>query len=245
MTRILLAIFLMAATPALAQPELPKVLAFFDTVDETDHLFFTQEAIRVFGAEAKAGGYRFAATSDWDAMSDAGLKDVKIVLFLNGQPRTQAQREVFQRYMDNGGRWMGFHGSGFPSARWSWYRDFLGVKDFGSSNWPALPARVNVEDGGHPVTQGVPPTFVAPIMEWYSWSPSPRANPDIHVLMSLDKSNFPFGIKNMMAQQDVPVVWTNRKYRMVYFNFGHGDQAYTKPELPRLASNGLHWLLGQ
>ena len=250
MTRILFAIFLMAATImaaplALAQPALPKVLAFFDTGGEIDHQFFTRDAIQAFGADAKAGGYSFAATSDWDVMSDAGLKDVKVVMFFNDQPHTPAQREAFRRYMDNGGRWVGFHGAGFPSASWPWFRDFLGVKDFGSSNWPALPARVNIEDGAHPVMQGVPSTFVAPIMEWYAWSPSPRTNPDIHVLMSLDKSNFPFGIKNMMLEQDVPVAWTNRKYRMVYFNFGHGDQAYKRPELPRLAGNGLRWLLGQ
>ena len=250
MTRILLAIFLMAATLmaaplALAQPELPKVLAFFDTGGEIDHQFFSRDAIQAFGADAKAGGYSFAATSDWGVMSDAGLKDVKVVMFFNDQPHTQAQREAFRRYMDNGGRWMGFHGAGFPSASWPWFSDFLGVKNFGSSNWPALPARVNIEDGAHPVTQGVPSTFIAPIMEWYAWSPSPRANPDIHVLMSLDKSNFPLGIKNMMPEQDVPVVWTNRKYRMVYFNFGHGDQTYKRPELPRMAGNGLRWLLGQ
>jgi hypothetical protein len=38
---------------------------------------------------------------------------------------------------------------------------------------------------------GGPPTFAAPINEWYSWTPSPRANPDVKVVLTLDPSNFP------------------------------------------------------
>lgn len=250
MRKFLLAFLLLLAAPsAFAQPSVqtpaPKILAFFTSGGEIDHVMFAQEAARVFTLGAQAGGYRFAATSDWDAMNDATLKDVAVVVFLNDQPRTPAQREAFQRYMEKGGRWMGFHISGFPANNWQWYKDFLGVVNFGASNWPSLPARVNIDDAAHPVTQGLPSSFVAPINEWYSWSPSPRTNPSIHVLMTLDKSNFPLGIKNMLLEQDIPVAWTNTKYRMVYFNYGHGDQIYTRPELPRMTDNGLRWLLGK
>ena len=40
--------------------------------------------------------------------------------------------------------------------------------------------------------------FVAPINEWYSWAPRPRMNPDIKVLLTLDKSNFPMGVNNVL-----------------------------------------------
>jgi type 1 glutamine amidotransferase len=241
MKRLLL-VLLLIAVPAFAQAP-PKVLAFFTTGGEIDHLMFAQEAARMFGAAAKAGGYRFAATTDWDALND--LKDVTVVVFLNDTPHTPQQREAFQHYMENGGGWMGFHVSGFPPGNWPWYKAFLGVQEFGASNWPSLPARVNIDDATSPITQGLPPSFLAPINEWYSWSPSPRTNPDVHVLMSLDRSNFPLGIKNMLLEQDMPVAWTNRKYRMVYFNYGHGDRIYSRPELPRMTENGLNWLLGR
>lgn len=241
MKRLILFLLLLAV-PAIAQTP-PKVLAFFSTTGEIDHYLFAQEAMRQFGMDAKAGGYEFAATSDWADMTDAKLKDVAVVVFLNDEPRTPEARAAFERYMTHGGGWMGFHISAYPPRDWPWYKDFLGVKAFGASNWPSLPTRVNIEDASSPITRGLPPSFVAPINEWYTWSPSPRTNPDVHVLMSLDKSNFPLGIKNMLLEQDMPVAWTNTKYRMVYLNYGHGDRIYSKPELTRMTHNALDRLL--
>ena len=251
MRTLLLALVLLplAAWPALAQQlpvppkSLPKVLTFYSTGGEIDHLMYARDAARQLGERAKAGGYRFATTSDWDAMNEATLRDVRLVIFLNGQPQTPEQRAAFQRYMENGGRWIGFHISGFPSSQWQWYKDFLGGMAFGASNWPSLPARVNIDDAVHPVTEGIPRSFIAPINEWYSWSPSPRTNPAVHVLMTLDRSNFPLGIKNVLHDQDIPVAWSNTRYRMVYFNYGHGDRIYSRPELPRMTDNAIRWLL--
>ncbi|HMF60248.1 MAG TPA: ThuA domain-containing protein [Vicinamibacterales bacterium] len=240
-----LALLMTIAVTAWAQPPRRKVLAFFTTGGETDHYLFAQDAMRRLGTNAATRGYSFAATSDWDALSDAGLKDVGLVIWLNDQPHTAAQRDAFRRYMDGGGAWLGFHISGFSSNAWPWYRnDFLGGGGFVASNWPSLPGRVNVDDPGHPAVKNMPATFVAPINEWYSWNPSPRLNPDIKVLLTLDKSNFPMGVKNMLNGGDIPVAWTNTKYRMVYLNYGHGDRIYTSPILTTMIDNSLAWLLG-
>jgi type 1 glutamine amidotransferase len=221
----------------------PKVLAFFTAGGELDHYLFAQQAMRAFGAGAGAGGYAFAATSDWDAMNDDTLREVRVVVWLNDMPHTPSQRQAFERYMAGGGAWLGFHVSGFPNNAWPWFTEFLGGSRFGASNWPSLPARVNVDDDGHPIVQGVPATFVAPINEWYSWTPSPRANRDVKVLLTLDASNFPLGIKNTLNGGDIPVAWINTKYRMVYLNYGHGDKIYSTPILPSMIDNSLRWLL--
>ena len=60
---------------------------------------FAQQAMRALGAAAQAGGYAFAATSDWDALNDANLRDVRVVIWLNDMPHTAAQRQAFERYM--------------------------------------------------------------------------------------------------------------------------------------------------
>src|SRR5436190_6226347 len=107
MRRILLAIGCVAATllatpPLIArQPQAarPKVLAFFTSGGELDHVLFAQQAMRAFGAAAEAGGYAFAATSDWDGLSDVNLRDVRVVIWLNDAPHTAAQRQAFERYM--------------------------------------------------------------------------------------------------------------------------------------------------
>ena len=155
----------------------PRVLAFFTAGGELDHVLFAQQAMRALTAEAADGGYAFAATTDWDALNDANLRDVRLVIWLNDMPHTPAQRQAFERYMTGGGAWLGFHVSGFGNAAWPWFTEFMGGSRFAASNWPSLPARVNVDDVEHPIVKGVPATFVAPINEWYAWTPSPRVNP--------------------------------------------------------------------
>ena len=251
--RLLLAIAC-AATTILAPRSLgaqqplaarPKVLAFFMPGGELDHVLFAQQAIRAFGSAAEAGGYAFAATSDWDALNDVNLRDVRVVIWLNDMPHTAAQRLAFERYMGGGGAWLGFHISGFGTNTWPWFTEFMGGGRFSASNWPSMPARVNVDDLAHPILKGIPATFVAPISEWYSWTPSPRANPDVKVLLTLDASNFPLGVKNTLNGGDIPVAWINTRYRMVYVNYGHGDRIYSAPPLATMIDNILRWLLSR
>ena len=167
------------------------------------------------------------------------------MIWLNDQPHTDAQREAFRRYMDGGGAWLGFHISGFGSNAWPWYPT---TSSAAAASWRATGRRCRAGSTStipaHPAVKNMPATFVAPINEWYSWNPSPRANPAIKVLLTLDKSNFPMGVKNMLNGGDIPVAWTNTKYRMVYLNYGHGDRIYTSPILAAMIDNSLAWLLG-
>ena len=244
---VCLAVSFFVAPPVSAAQEAaaarPRVLAFFTAGGELDHVLFAQQAIRALTAKSASDGYTFSATTDWDGLNDATLRDVRVVIWLNDMPHTAAQRQAFERYMAGGGGWLGFHVSGFGNNAWPWFTEFMGGGRFTASNWPSLPARVNVDAGGHPIVKGVPSTFVAPINEWYSWTPSPRNNPDVKVLLTLDASNFPLGVKNTLNGGDIPVAWINSKYRMVYLNYGHGDRIYSTPILPAMIDNSLRFLL--
>ena len=110
---------------------------------------------------------------------------------------------------------------------------------------PHYPDPVKPLAGASSTLSGAGSTFVAPINEWYSWTPSPRANPDVKVLLTLDGSNFPLGVKNTLNGGDIPVAWINTKYRMVYVNYGHGDRIYSAPPLPTMIDNILRWLLSR
>ena len=78
-------------------------------------------------------------------------------------------------------------------------------------------------------------------------SPSPRLASDIHVLLTIDPSNYPLGIKGLMTEKDgdVPVMWTNTNYKMVYMNMGHGDKVFTSPLQNQVIENAVLWLLGK
>jgi type 1 glutamine amidotransferase len=49
----------------------------------------------------------------------------------------------------------------------------------------------------------------------------------------------------VITSGNVPVVWTNTKYKMLYINMGHGDKIFTSPIQNHLIENALLWLLGR
>jgi type 1 glutamine amidotransferase len=62
------------------------------------------------------------------------------------------------------------------------------------------------------------------------------------VLLTLDPANYPFGKKDLITGGDCPVVWTNTKYKMLYFNMGHGDQVVSNPMQNQIFANAILWL---
>src|SRR5258706_6743851 len=173
------------ASPAAAQP---RVLLFFDLNVEADHMLFATDAIRFFAEEADRHDFRVEATSNWADLNDENLKQYQLIVWLNGFA-PPAQQQAFQRYMENGGAWLGFHYAGFNmgNSRWTWFRQFLGGATYGNNSWPPLPVRLIVDDTASPVTRGLPKTYLAPANEWYACRPTPRLDKDMHVLLTIDR----------------------------------------------------------
>ena len=233
-----------AAEPA----QSPGVLLFFSLNVEADHMLFATDAIRFFAEVGDKHAFRVEATSNWADLNDENLKQYKLVVWLNGLPPAP-QQQAFQRYLESGGAWLGFHVAAYNdrSSRWVWFKQFIGGGAFGVNNWPPLPARLIVDDSESPVTRGIPKTYVSPTNEWYSWRPSPRLDKNVRVLVTLDPAQYPLGIKGLITDKDpdVPVVWTNTNFKMLYMNMGHGDKVFTSPTQNQLFENGILWLLGK
>jgi hypothetical protein len=87
-----------------------------------------------------------------------------------------------------------------------------------------------VDDRNHPSTKSLPITFKTSPNEWYRWKNDLRKNPDITILLSIDSTSFPLGTgpkpHEIWYSGYYPIVWTNKKYRMIYFNMGHNDIDY-------------------
>lgn len=243
---LLAALSFAVTVPAFGQTRPFHVLAFYSTNVEQDHVDFAMQAIPFFKAMSKRDDFDFEATSNWNDMNPDVLKKYQVVLWLDDAPSTPAQRLAFQHYMENGGAWLGFHIAGWMDSRetWPWFADFLGTVFYGNS-WPPLPAVLRIDDPAHPAMRGLSASYLSPANEWYSWKPDPRRDPNIKVLMTLDPSNYPIGFKDTLAGGDIPVTWTNTKYKMIYTNMGHGDKILTSPEQNRFFENALLWLGGR
>jgi type 1 glutamine amidotransferase len=242
-TGVCLFLFLMLRQAVFAQSPKFRVLAFYSTTVEADHVDFARDAIAFYTKLAAEKDFVFDTTSNWNDLNTQNLLRYKAVIWLNDFPQTAAQRQVFEKYMNNGGGWLGFHVAGYndETTHWPWFVNFLGAV-FYNNNWPPLPARLIVDDNKHPATRHLPKTYIAPINEWYGWKPNPRDDKDIKVLLTLAPSNYPLGKKDIITGGDIPVVWTNTKYKMIYMNMGHGDQIFYSKTQNKMFEDAVLWL---
>lgn len=242
-----------------------KVIAFYTAKNDAAHISFVHEANNWFPIKAKQYHFIYDSTSDWNQLNTTFLKNYNVVIFVDTRPEDALQRIAFQHYMENGGAWMGFHFSAFaltPSSypqNWNWYHEeFLGSGSYVSNTWRPTSAVLKVENKNHPATKNLPAIFSSSPNEWYRWSNDLRKNPDIDILLSIDSTSFPLGTGprpyEIWHEGYYPVVWTNKRYRMLYFNTGHNDMDYehgTNKELSftfhneiqnQLVIDGLLWL---
>ncbi|RYE19032.1 MAG: ThuA domain-containing protein [Sphingobacteriaceae bacterium] len=250
-----------------AQKPTFKVIAFYTAKNDQAHISFVHEANQLFPKMAKKYHFSYDSTQNWNNLNAEYLSHYQVVLFLDTRPEVPAQREAFQKYMVNGGAWMGFHFAAFaltPSTypqNWDWYHNqFLGSGSYGSNTWRPTSAILRVEDKKHPVTKNLPSTFKSSPNEWYRWENDLRKNPDIDILLAIDSTSFPLGTgpkpNEIWHSGYYPIVWTNKKYRMIYMNMGHNDIDYENKTNKTLSStfsedqqyqlivNSLFWLGG-
>ena len=199
-----------------------KALIYYTQHAEEAHVQFAEQATTFFKKLNYGDGFVLDITTDFSKYPYEKLKEYNVIIMLNTSPNTKAERDAFEQYMENGGGWVGFHAAAYndKNTHWPWFVKFLGGGVFYCNNWPPQPVLVEIDNEEHPVTKNLPASFVAPASEWYQWTPSPRQNKDVEVLLSLSPKNYPLGIKDVVNFGDFPIVWSNKNYRMIYLNMG-------------------------
>ncbi len=223
-----------------------RVLIHYNDNVEPAHREFALDGIKFFKDMTIGDGLVVDVTDDINDFNDEKLRSYHLIISLNDNPgHSESQRMAFERYMNTGGAWMGFHAAGYndSSTNWQWYVDFLGGAIFHRNNWPPQSAKLIIDDLAHPVTKAMPNSYISPMNEWYQWQPSPRERKNIKILVSLSPENYPIGFKDTVTDGDFPVVWTNTDYNMLYLNMGHGSRIFTDPTQNYLIYNSLRWLM--
>jgi hypothetical protein len=255
----------LSASFAQSNKKLFHVIAFYTARNDQAHISFVHDANKWFPEMGKKYNFTYDSTKDWSKLNAEFLAKYQVVLFLDTRAEDPAQRKAFETYMKNGGGWLGFHFAAFaltPSdfnADWDWYHnEFLGSGQYVSNTWRPTSAFLRVEDHNHPATKGLPDIIKVSPSEWYRWEKDLKKNPDIKILLSIDSSSFPLGtgpkLNEIWHSGYYPVVWTNKNYKMVYFNMGHNDidyehktnkdlsHTFDSPEENKLILNSLIWV---
>ncbi|MBP2325851.1 hypothetical protein JOF56_006236 [Kibdelosporangium banguiense] len=203
-----------------------NVIAFYHGTFDTGHIAFVREANPWFTSAAAQNNFSYTGSTNWDLLNDISPSRYQVVMFLDDLPSSASQRAGFQRYMENGGGFFGFHVSAFTqnASGWPWYHNtFLGSGNFRNNTWGPTTAVLQTENRTHPATKRLPATFTSSVSEWYSWNNDLRTNPSISILASVHPSSFPLGTDPAQSWRSgyYPIMWTNKNFKMVYANFGH------------------------
>jgi uncharacterized protein len=237
------------AVRADAAEPLFKVIGFYSDTVEAAHRDYAHAAIGFYKKLAVQKNFQFDSTKDWkNNCNYAFMSQYDVVLWLNLFCYTTVQQADFQKYMENGGAWMGFHASGYydNSMNWPWEQTFMHQGNYCKNNWPPATCKLVTDDQTHPSTLHLAKKWTGPVNEYYQFCPSPRLNADIRVLISIDPAFLPFGTGSdvIPAGADVPIVWTNKKFdRMIYSNIGHGAAAIgSDTNMTHLLTDAIMWL---
>jgi len=242
------------------QAEAFRVLAFYHGTWDLAHISFVGDCNRWFPSIQAQHGFTYESTTDWSRLNDNNLRNYDVIMLLDDLPNVASQRQAFQRYIEGGGGFIGYHVSAFTSNAndWSWYHNtLLGTGNFQDNTWRPTSAVLKNEVPGHPALARLPEKFPTQPNEWYSWSRDLRQNNNIQILLSIHPDSFPLGTTQVWRSGFYPVVWTNKNYNIMYVNMGHNDMAYedgSNRELShtfdnevqnRLIIDGLKWLAGR
>ncbi|MEV5559350.1 ThuA domain-containing protein [Nonomuraea wenchangensis] len=179
-------------------------------------------------------------TEDSALFTDQNLAQYKAVIFMSttGDPlSTQDQKDAFQRYIQNGGGFVGVHAAADSGYTWEWYGKLVGA--YFKSHPAIQQARVKVEDPAHPSTKDLPTTWTRSD-EWYDYQANPRQT--VHVLTSMDETSY----TGATMGADHPNTWCQDfdGGRSWYTGLGHMKENYSEPSFLKLLLGGIQTAAG-
>lgn len=210
-------------------------------------LFFVQLARR--------HEYGIFTTANAAIFNPRDLARFDVVVFNNatGNGLAKDQQRALRDWIEQGGGWIGLHGAGDASQEWPWYQErLIGPKFIGHIADPQFQdARLETLADGHPVTQGLPASWLHND-EWYSFDSRPQDH-GMRPLVGLDESSYSprndlYGevsdLRMGKGANNHPIVWSRcpNEGRSVYSAIGHNETSYSDPNYSRLLENAFLWV---
>jgi uncharacterized protein len=254
---VLMAVVFVSSLQAAAAPRFKAVvIAEFSTADQH---YQTVVAAKTWCAKlATDSNIVVDFVVDPNSFTDAYLANYKVVIQLNYPPFawSSTAQAAFQKYIEQGtGGWIGLHHAslyaqnvlGSGQSLFTWFQPLLGGITYQNYVAGLASATVRVEDTNHVCMKGVSKSFTVTNDEWYTWTPNPRTNSNIHVIANVDQTTYnPKRTSDpTMPNNDHPVVWTNTnslyKGRNIYMFMGHSPDLFANTNFTTLLRNSIFW----
>jgi type 1 glutamine amidotransferase len=238
-------ILIASGAPLFAQAN-PKFKVLCIGLPDPNHPQTGAAGIKAVQEIAMGQDYTVDAITDMGKVDDAFLAPYQVIVCVmawQGEWPKPAQA-AFEKFAEAGKGWIGFHVSGLvgiSNPEWTWYQNWLGGITFKGHPGTRQTGTVKVEASAvsHPALAGVPASFSIH-EEWYAWNKSPRGQPDIAILATVDETSYdPQGTG---MGKDHPVMWSNTKYGpMIYTSLGHEPEAFGNAAVRKFLANAIPW----
>ena len=186
---------------------------------------------------AQQEGILMDHTEDSLQFNDANLSKYQLVVFLSttGDVLGAEQEKAFQKYVEDGGAFMGIHAATDTEYGWSWYGELVGA--YFESHPEQQEAELLVTNLEHPATAHMSPSWKH-YDEWYNFK---NINPNIQVLMMLNEKSYEGG-KNGANH---PIAWFHEESggRTFYTGLGHDETTFKNPVFREHLRGGLRYCL--
>lgn len=185
--------------------------------------------------------------SGFGQFTDSYLANYQVMVWVMAAPLSvsPANQAAFENYIKAGKGFLAFHVAGLTgisNPEWKFFMDYLGGVAFKGHPSTRQNGTIKVEATSHPAFQGITASFTVH-EEWYAWNKSPRGQPDIQVLATVDETSYnPEGTR---MGADHPMFWSNTKYgRMIYTGLGHEPEQYSNANVRKFLANAIPWAAG-
>lgn len=183
---------------------------------------------------AQSGAFTVTATENVADVTADRLSATDVLMFAmtTGElPFDAAQKAAILEFVNNGGGFIGTHSATDTLYDWPDYGRLVGAY-FKEHPW-TQDATVTVEDGAHPATSGLGPSFRL-LEEYYTFRENPR--PSVHVLLSLNPAS-------VGASGDYPLAWTQTigRGRSYYNALGHFSETWNDARFQSQIAGAIRW----
>ena len=198
-----------------------------------------EDGVALVRALGEEHGFGVDATENNAVFTQETLAPYAAVIFMNtnGDVLESHQEAEFERYIRNGGGYVGVHSAAATEYDWPWYQGLVGAH---FDNHPVpQDAEVLVLDRVHPSTVHLPQRWER-FDEWYNYRTNPRG--DVHVLATLKETSYEGGEMG----HDHPIVWAHEYDggRSWYTGLGHTREAYADEDFQQHLLGGIEWASG-